>query len=93
MNLTSKEFIAAQAAVNGSGVLVLSCYTGAAAQLGTAAPLTEPCSCEDLIDKLLLALTQPIQERRARLQRLADLIGHHPPSTWASQIITAIQDA
>ena len=92
MNLTAKEFIVTQAAVNGSGVLVLSCYTGAADQLGTAALLTDPRSPKDLIDKLMLALTLPIQERRARLQRLADLIGHHPPSTWASQIITAIQD-
>ena len=40
MNLTAKEFIAAQAAVGGSGVLVLSRHTGAAEQLGTAALLT-----------------------------------------------------
>ena len=91
MNLTAKEFIAAQAAVNGSGVLVLSCHTGAAEQLGTAALLTDPHSRKDLIDKLTLALTLSNRERRARLQRLADLIGHHPPSAWASQIIAAIQ--
>jgi trehalose-6-phosphate synthase/hydroxymethylpyrimidine pyrophosphatase-like HAD family hydrolase len=91
MNLTAKEFIAAQAAVNGSGVLVLSCHTGAAEQLGTAALLTDPHSRRDLIDKLTLALTLSNRERRARLQRLADLIGHHPPSAWASQIIAAIQ--
>jgi trehalose-6-phosphate synthase/hydroxymethylpyrimidine pyrophosphatase-like HAD family hydrolase len=93
MNLTAKEFVVTQAAVNGSGVLVLSCYTGAAEQLGAAALLTDPRSPKDLIDKLMLALTLPIQERRARLQRLAELMGHHPPSTWASQIIAAIQDA
>ncbi|MGH3786422.1 MAG: trehalose-6-phosphate synthase [Pseudonocardiaceae bacterium] len=93
MNMTAKEFVAAQAAVDGSGVLVLSCYTGAAEQLGTAALLTDPRSRKDLIDKLMLALTLSNQERRARLQHLADLIGHHPPSAWASQIIAAIQDA
>lgn len=42
MNLTAKEFIAAQAAVGGSGVLVISHLTGAAEQLGTAALLTDP---------------------------------------------------
>lgn len=42
MNLTAKEFIAAQAAVGGSGVLVISHHTGAAEQLGTAALLTDP---------------------------------------------------
>jgi trehalose-6-phosphate synthase/hydroxymethylpyrimidine pyrophosphatase-like HAD family hydrolase len=92
MNLTAKEFIAAQAAVDGSGVLVLSHHTGAAEQLGKSALLTDPHSRKDLIDKLTLALTLPAQERRARLQCLADLLGHHPPSTWASHIIAAIQD-
>jgi trehalose-6-phosphate synthase len=93
MNLTAKEFVVTQAAVNGSGVLVLSCHTGAAEQLGTAALLTDPRSPKDLIDKLMLALTLPTQERRARLQRLAELMGHQPPSNWASQIIAAIQGA
>ncbi len=93
MNLTAKEFVVTQAAVNGSGVLVLSCHTGAAEQLGAAALLTDPRSRKDLIDKLVLALTLPIQERRARLQRLAQLIGHYPPSAWASEIIAAIRDA
>lgn len=92
MNLTAKEFIAAQAATGGSGVLVLSHHTGAAEELGTAALLTDPHSHEDLIDKLMLALALSPKERRARLQRLADLLGHHPPSAWASQIIAAIQD-
>jgi trehalose-6-phosphate synthase/hydroxymethylpyrimidine pyrophosphatase-like HAD family hydrolase len=92
MNLTAKEFVAAQAAVNGSGVLVLSRHAGAAEQLGTGALLTDPHSPADLIDKLMLALALPAQERRARLRRLADLAGHHPPSTWAAQIIAAIQD-
>jgi trehalose-6-phosphate synthase len=94
MNLTAKEFIAAQAAAGGSGVLVLSQHTGAAEELGAAALLTEPHSPEDLIDKLTLALTLPSKERRAHLQCLADLLGHHPPSAWASQIIppAAIRD-
>ncbi|MGH3782657.1 MAG: trehalose-6-phosphate synthase [Pseudonocardiaceae bacterium] len=92
MNLTAKEFVAAQAAAGGSGVLVLSHHTGAAEELGAAALLTDPHSPEDLIDKLVLALTLSHKERRARLQRLADLLGHHPPSAWASQIIAAIRD-
>lgn len=91
MNLTAKEFVAAQTAVDGSGVLVLSCHTGAAEQLGAAALLTDPNSPADLIDKLMQALALSPHERRARLNRLADLLGHHSPSTWASQIIAAIQ--
>lgn len=93
MNLTAKEFIAAQAAVGGSGVLVLSRYTGAADQLGAAALLTDPHSRQDLVDKLVRALTLSKQERRVHLQRLADLLGHHSPWAWAAQIIAAIQDS
>jgi trehalose-6-phosphate synthase/hydroxymethylpyrimidine pyrophosphatase-like HAD family hydrolase len=92
MNLIAKEFIAAQAAVDGSGVLVLSHHTGAAEELGTAALLTDPHSPEDLIDKLMVALALSPEERRVRLQHLADLLGHHPPSAWASRIIAAIRD-
>jgi len=92
MNLTAKEFIAAQAAVDGSGVLVLSRHAGAAEQLGPAALLTDPHSPDDLINKLVLALTLSPQQRRTHLHRLAELLGHHPPTAWASQIIADIQN-
>jgi trehalose-6-phosphate synthase len=91
MNLTAKEFIATHAAAGLSGVLVLSHYTGAADQLGTAALLTDPHSPANLIDTLQQALTLAPAERRTRLDHLADLLGHHHPTDWASQIITAIQ--
>ncbi len=91
MNLTAKEFIAAQAAVDGSGVLVLSHHTGAAEQLGTAALLTDPHSPANLIDTLQRALTLPPAERRTRLKHLVDLLGHQHPTDWASEIITAIR--
>ncbi|WP_322973987.1 trehalose-6-phosphate synthase [Actinacidiphila oryziradicis] len=48
MNLTAKEFIAVQATVGRSGVLVLSRHTGAAEELGDAALLTDPHSPGDL---------------------------------------------
>lgn len=91
MNLTAKEFIAAQAALGLSGVLVLSRHTGAAEELGGAALLTDPYSLEDLIGKLGLALALSPEERRARLERLSAAIGQHSPSVWASQIIAAIR--
>ena len=91
MNLTAKEFIAAQAAAGLSGVLVLSHRTGAADQLGTAALLTDPRSPASLVDTLQQALTLSPAERRTRLKHLVDLLGHQHPTDWASQIITAIQ--
>lgn len=91
MNLTAKEFIAAQHAADRSGVLVLSRHAGAAAQLGTAALLTEPHSPADLVETLHRALTLAPDERRVRLDRLADLLGHSHPVDWASDITTAIR--
>ncbi|WP_329611577.1 HAD-IIB family hydrolase [Kitasatospora herbaricolor] len=91
MNLTAKEFIAAQRAVGLSGVLVLSRNAGAAAQLGTAALLTDPHSPEDLADTLHRALTLGPGERHQRLERLADLLGDHHPADWAAEITAAIR--
>ncbi|MFI8086589.1 HAD-IIB family hydrolase [Kitasatospora sp. NPDC086009] len=91
MNLTAKEFIAAQRAVGRSGVLVLSRHAGAAAQLGAAALLTDPHSPEDLADTLHRALTLGSDERRRRLERLADLLGDDHPAVWAAGITAAIR--
>ncbi|WP_156178708.1 HAD-IIB family hydrolase [Saccharothrix sp. ST-888] len=91
MNLTAKEFIAAQAAVGRSGVLVLSRYAGAAEELGPAAVLTDPNSPDDLADRLALALSLTPAERRARLADLADRLGHRHPTRWAAEIIAAIR--
>ncbi|MFF7590344.1 trehalose-6-phosphate synthase [Kitasatospora purpeofusca] len=91
MNLTAKEFTAAHHAVGLRGVLVLSRHAGAATQLGAAALLTDPRSPEDLADTLHRALTLRPEERRLRLERLADLLGDHHPSDWASRITAAIR--
>ncbi len=92
MNLAAKEFVAAQAACGLSGVLVLSRHTGAAVRLGGAALLTDPGSPGDLVDVLHQAVTLAPAQRRARLARLARLLGHEHPAQWAARIISAIQE-
>ena len=89
MNLTAKEFVAAQRAADRSGVLVLSRHAGAAAQFGAAALLTEPHSPTNLVDTLYQALTLAPEERRTRLERLADLLGHQRPADWAADPLAA----
>jgi len=90
MNLTAKEFIAAQAAVAGCGVLVLSRNAGAAAELGTAALLTDPGAPDDLVGGLRRALDLTWRQRRDRLHRLSHLLGDRLPADWATDIIAAI---
>ncbi|KAA8882927.1 HAD-IIB family hydrolase [Nocardia colli] len=93
MNLTAKEFIAAQAAVHGCGALVLSRHAGVAEQLASGALLTEPNSPADLVETLHRALHLPPAQRRQRLSCLSDLLGQHNPAEWAAEIIAAIQAA
>ncbi|MGW7447578.1 trehalose-6-phosphate synthase [Kitasatospora sp. NPDC054795] len=97
MNLAAKEFVAARAAVlhrdAEPGVLVLSHRTGAAAELGGAALLTDPHSPEDLAAVLARALDLDPAERRARMERLAQLLGRERPAEWADRIVRAIRGA
>ncbi|MFJ7246721.1 trehalose-6-phosphate synthase [Kitasatospora sp. NPDC098652] len=98
MNLTAKEFVAARAALPehpehraDPGVLVLSRHTGAAAELGEAALLTDPHSPEDLTAVLAHALDLAPAERRARMARLSALLGNSRPADWAHEILRAIR--
>ncbi|MFD6156039.1 HAD-IIB family hydrolase [Nocardia sp. NPDC060256] len=93
MNLTAKEFVAAQAAVGRCGVLVLSRHAGAAERMAAGALLTEPNSPTDLVETLYRALNLPAGQRRERLFCLSELLGHDQPAEWAAEIIAAIQAA
>ncbi|GAA1383430.1 glucosylglycerol-phosphate synthase [Kitasatospora putterlickiae] len=98
MNLTAKEFVAAQTALpwhdtRGPGVLVLSRHTGAAATFGDTALLTDPNSPEDLTTTLARALDTSPAERRRRMERLSALLGRERPVRWATRIIDAIRQA
>ncbi|MGW2372910.1 HAD-IIB family hydrolase [Kitasatospora sp. NPDC001683] len=95
MNLTAKEFTAAQSALphppGGPGVLVLSRHAGAATELGLAALLTDPHSRDDLSTVLARALDLTPAERRSRMNRLSRLLGHDRPADWAARIIREIR--
>ncbi|MFF0388125.1 HAD-IIB family hydrolase [Kitasatospora sp. NPDC004615] len=93
MNLTAKEFIAAQAALPRPGVLVLSHHAGAAEEFGPAALLTDPHSPEDLAAQLAHALTTTPTDRRTRMTALSGLLGHDRPVDWAHRVIDAIRQA
>jgi trehalose-6-phosphate synthase len=62
MNLVAKEFVAAQDEAD-PGVLVLSRFAGAAAQMKDAL-IVNPFSQEDVADAIKKALAMPLAERR-----------------------------
>lgn len=70
MNLVAKEYAAVQGHVGGDGVLVLSEFAGAAAELREALPCN-PYDIEGLAGTIALALELPADDRVSRIAALA----------------------
>ncbi len=90
MNLVAKEFIAAQDAER-PGVLVLSRFAGAAAEL-TQAVITNPYHPDGLAVDIDRALRMPIEERRWRHALLAATVNETTPQRWAASFMTRLLD-
>ena len=85
LNLVAKEFVAAQDPAD-PGVLVLSRFAGAAAEL-TEAVLTNPYDTDGLAADLDLALRMPLDERKRRHGALAAVVAETTPHRWASAFL------
>jgi trehalose 6-phosphate synthase len=92
MNLVAKEFVTVQAAVDASGVLVLSEFTGAAEELRSAL-LCNPFDLDGLAATIENALQLDETDRRERLQRLAATIAAHDVFWWVEHELNAIAHA
>jgi trehalose 6-phosphate synthase len=89
MNLVAKEFVAAQAPEQ-PGVLVLSRFAGAAAEL-TDAVLTNPFHADGMAGDLDRALRMPVAERRERHARLLTAVHRATAITWAETFVSALE--
>ena len=89
LNLVAKEYVVAQTAVDGAGVLLLSEFAGAAAEL-QGALLTNPYDIEGLRDGLYRALQLPEEERRQRLVRLSRVVERHDVAAWSRDFLRAL---
>jgi len=67
MNLVAKEYVASQ--VDGTGVLLLSLFTGASEEMDGAIDVN-PYDPENLAERLREALEMPVEERKKRMRRL-----------------------
>ncbi len=65
MNLVAKEYVAAQEPQD-PGVLLLSCFAGAAQELGDGAVVVNPFDTTGMAEALDRALVMPLDERRQR---------------------------
>jgi trehalose 6-phosphate synthase len=87
MNLVAKEYCASS--VDNSGVLVLSEFAGAAAQLFGPALIVNPHDTEQVADALHRAVVMDHGERTARMQRLRRQIREHDIRRWVLDISAA----
>jgi alpha,alpha-trehalose-phosphate synthase [UDP-forming] len=87
MNLVAKEYIACR--VDGTGVLVLSEFAGAAEQLDRAL-LVNPYDIDGLAATLERSVELPLEEQRDRMRSLRRTVGRWDVYTWASQCLEGI---
>ncbi|MCK2088310.1 glucosylglycerol-phosphate synthase [Thauera aromatica] len=89
LNLVAKEYAATQGLIGGQGVLVLSEFAGAAAELHGAV-LTNPHDLHDLTAKLYFAIAMNRAEAEARLRELFEIVCHNDIQRWGQDFLDAV---
>lgn len=87
MNLVAKEYIACNIEYN--GVLILSEFAGAAAQLHRDALLVNPYDIEGTADALHTAFMMDQNERRRRMRRLRATVRRYDIYRWVESFLEA----
>jgi trehalose 6-phosphate synthase len=90
MNLVAKEYVACRSDLGGA--LVLSEFTGAAAELRQAY-LVNPHDLEGVKDAIEAALNQQAEEGRRRMRALRRQVLAHDVDRWARSFLDALADA
>src|SRR6266542_1489316 len=88
MNLVAKEYVAAQDPED-PGVLILSRFAGAAAEL-TAALLVNPYDPEVVGTTIAHALSMPLEERRQRHEALFHVISENDIKSWSEHFLATL---
>ena len=88
MNLVAKEYVAAQDPED-PGVLVLSRFAGAAAELKSAL-LVNPYDAEAVGAAIARALDMPLFERKRRHSELFEMLLKHDISKWGEAFLSSL---
>jgi trehalose 6-phosphate synthase len=84
MNLVAKEYAAAR--VDGCGVLVLSRFAGAAAELEHALQIN-PYAADEVATILHQAIEMDVAEQRARMSAMREVVARNNVYRWAGKMI------
>ena len=88
LNLVAKEYVAARKGQGGS--LVLSEFTGASVVVDGAI-LTNPYSHRRMDEAIDAALMMPVDEQRARMERMERAVDTLSVANWASEQLEALE--
>jgi trehalose-6-phosphate synthase len=89
MNLVAKEFIATRR--DERGVLILSCFTGAARELRDALQVN-PYNIDQTAEAIRAALEMSAEEKQVRMQRMRKLVRENNVYRWAGSLIGELCD-
>jgi trehalose 6-phosphate synthase len=89
MNLVAKEYVAAQDAQD-PGVLVLSRFAGAAAQMKDAL-IVNPFSREDVSEAIKTGLSMSRKERKRRWEALMHGVANDDVTAWRDSFVAALR--
>lgn len=88
MNLVAKEYLACQEE-NGTGVLILSEFAGAAQELyGTVS--VNPYDTDGMADAIAYALDMPEEQRREAMRPIREHVLTHHSGPWAVRFLAAL---
>ena len=87
MNLVAKEFVAARH--DERGVLILSCFTGAANELHDALQIN-PYDIDQAAEAIRLALEMEPEDKELRMQRMRKTVKEHNVYRWAGSLIAKL---
>ena len=89
MNLVAKEFVATRQ--DERGVLILSCFTGAARELRDALQVN-PYDIDQTAEAIRTALEMNAEEKQQRMQRMRKTIREQNVYRWAASLIGEVCD-
>jgi trehalose 6-phosphate synthase len=88
MNLVAKEYVASQRPED-PGVLVLSCFAGAACELPEAV-VVNPYDVEGMAEAIRHGLTMPLDERKERWNAMMRVLQRNDVTFWRESFVGAL---
>ena len=92
LNLVAKEYVATQGKIQGKGVLVLSEFAGAAAEV-KGAVLCNPHDPAEMAETCYFALSMHPDDASARMNEAYDVVSNYDIAYWGQEFLSEVADS